>query len=289
MKKRLTTITAAPLLAGLMAAMGVAVAATPTVDEVKADIEAFQGYFAKRFPTVSLEDYQDGVNSLPQYGERRANWEMQMDFPAYEEYVEQGQEEWDTPFANGKTFDSCFEGKPAANTYPYVDADGKLHTVEADINACLKANGEEKIKGSGQKMARLTIIYKSRANGEPMAVDYSSEKMREVYAKGREFYWTKRGQLNLSCADCHVHASGNKIRGDVLSAGLGHGVGFPVYRTKWGQGKKPLGTIQRRYGGCNNQVRAAKFKALKPEYTALEVYESIMNSGVPLKVPSQRQ
>ncbi len=286
MKKLITSLVAGSLMAG--SAMLVA---APSVDEVKADIETFQGYFLKKFPDVALEDYQDGVNSLPQYADRRANWEMQMDFPPYEEYVEQGQEEWDTPLPNGKTFDECFANSPGGNEYPYIDDDGKLHTIAGDINACIEANGGKKEKYAGQKMARLTIIYKQRANGKPMAVDYSSEEMRDWYAKGREFYWTRRGQLNLACADCHIKNAGNTMRGDVLSAGLGHGTGFPVYRTKWGRnaGKKPLGTVQRRYKGCNEQVRAASFKPGGEEYTSLEVYEAIMNTGVPVKVPSHRQ
>lgn len=285
MKKLITTLIAGSILAASAVSF-----ATPSVDEVKADIAEFQGFFAKRFPDVALEDYTNGVNSIPQYADRRANWELLMDFPPYEEFVDIANEEWAKPFANGKTLDSCFEGKPGANQYPYVDG-GKLHTVEGDINSCIIANGGDKQKYAGQKMARLTIAFKSQSNGEVMNVDYSSNEMRDWYEKGREFYWAKRGQLNFSCADCHVLNAGNKVRGDVLSAGLGHGVGFPVYRTKWGAngGKKPLGTIHRRYAGCNKQVRAAPFKKGGDEYLALEVYESIMNAGVPLEVPSQRQ
>ncbi len=286
MKKILSALIAASLAASI----GL-VSAAPSVEEVKADITAFQDYFKKKFPDVALEDYKDGVNVLPQYAERRANWEMLMEFPAYEEYAEQGVEEWSTPFANGKTFSDCFEGKPAGNQYPYVDDEGNLHTIETDIRDCLEANGEEKIKGSSQKMARLTVAYKMQANGQPVDIDYSSETMREYYEKGRQFYWAKRGQLNFSCADCHVLNAGNRVRGDVLSAALGHGTGFPVYRSKWGanSGKKPLGTIHRRYSGCNKQVRAANFKALSDEYLAVEVYETIMSMGVPIQVPSQRQ
>ncbi len=109
------------------------------------------------------------------------------------------------------------------------------------------------------------------------------------FRKGEQFYWAKRGQLNFSCANCHVHSAGNKIRGDVLSAGLGHTTGFPVYRTKWAMKGKPWGTVHRRYGGCNKQVRAQPFKAQGPQYTALEYYEAVMNQGIPMKVPSQRQ
>lgn len=281
------------MILGLIAfSMGVANShATPSVAQVRADIAAFQSYFKHKFPSLSIEDYQDGVNALPQYAHRRANWEGLMEFPPYEELAEQGIEEWATPFANGASFAACFANKPAGNRYPYVDADGALHTIETDIRDCLQANGEASIKGNSQKMARLTIAYKMQANGKPVAIDYSSATMRDYYEKGRQFYWAKRGQLNFSCADCHVLNAGNQVRGDVLSAALGHGTGFPVYRSKWGanNGSKPLGTLHRRYSGCNKQVRAKNFKALGDEYLAVEVYETIMSTGVPIKVPSQRQ
>ncbi|MFT5258399.1 MAG: sulfur-oxidizing protein SoxA [Saprospiraceae bacterium] len=286
MRKLITAL----VTTGLVAVIG-ASQATPSIQEVRSDIEAFQSYFQNKFPSLSLEDYKDGVNALPQYAHRRANWEGLMDFPPFEELAEQGVEEWSTPFANGATYDDCFSGKPAGNQYPYVDSDGALHTIETDIRDCLKNNGEEGMKGNSQKMARLTIAYKMRANGQPVDIDYSSETMRNYYEKGRQFYWAKRGQLNFSCADCHVLNAGNQVRGDVLSAALGHGTGFPVYRSKWGanSGKKPLGTLHRRYSGCNKQVRAKNFKALGEEYLAVEVYETIMSMGVPIEVPSQRQ
>ena len=251
------------------------------------DIKAFQGYFKERFPTVSLEAYNDGVNSLPQYAERRENWLLLMEFPPYEEHVDKGREEWATPFANGKTFADCAKEWPAATAYPvYVPEKDDLRTIVGDINDCLKANGEKPIKNLKKgKMARLVIAFKEQFNGQPINVDVSHPGAQKWYEKGKQFYWAKRGQLNFSCADCHVHSSGQSVRGDVLSAGLGHTTGFPVYRTKWGG----LGTIHRRYQGCNSQVRAQGFKVQGPEDKALELYEAVMNTGIPMKVPSQRQ
>ena len=60
------------------------VAGAVTEAEVKADIDTFQGYFNKRFPDVALADYADGVNALPAYSERRANWELLMEFPPFD-------------------------------------------------------------------------------------------------------------------------------------------------------------------------------------------------------------
>lgn len=287
MRKTLVVATSGLLLAGLFTGSIMA----GNMSSVEDDIAAFQGYFKKQFPEVSLEAYQDGVNSLPQYEHRRANWEILMEFPPYETEMDIAREEWAAPFANGKTFADCFEGKPPATKYPFYDAaSDDIRTLEAEINDCLTANGEEPIKNlKNGKIARLAAAFREQFNGETMAVEVSSEGAEKWYRKGQEFYWTKRGQLNFSCADCHVHSAGKSVRGDVLSPGLGHTSGFPVYRTKWAVAGKPWGTVHRRYGGCNKQVRAKPFKPQSDEYKALEYYEAVMNTGVPLKVPSQRQ
>ena len=50
-----------------------------------------------------------------------------------------------------------------------------------------------------------------------------------------------------------------------------------------------MGTLHRRYAQCNGLVRAAPLAAQSEEYIALEIYQTIMSTGVPIKVPSQRQ
>jgi sulfur-oxidizing protein SoxA len=278
------------MLAGLGIAFGAPITASATPED---DLKEFQGFFKKRFPTVPLEAYNDGVNALPQYAERRANWELLMEFPPYEDDVDKGQELWNTPFKNGKTYASCFKngGKGLAVGYPFYDKSSKkLRTIEGDINACREMNGEKPIKNVKHgEMAQLVIAFKMLSNGQKMAVKLDSPEAIAAYEDGKQFYWARRGQLNMSCATCHVQNAGNKIRGDVLSPALGHGTGFPVYRTKWAQAGKPLGTIHRRYGGCNKQVRAKPLKAQGDTYKNLELYQAYMNTGVPIKVPSQRQ
>jgi sulfur-oxidizing protein SoxA len=278
------------LLAGLGIAFGAPMTALATPED---DLKEFQSYFKKKFPTVPLEAYNDGVNSLPQYADRVGNWELIMEFPPYEEDIEAGEELWNTPFKNGKTYASCFKngGKGLAVAYPYYDKESKkMRTIEGDINQCRVDNGEEPIKNLKHgEMAQLVIAFKRLSQGMPMAVKLDSPEAVEMYEKGKHFYWARRGQLNMSCATCHVQNAGNKIRGDVLSPALGHGTGFPVYRTKWSLAGKPLGTIHRRYGGCNKQVRAKPLKPQSDSYVALELYQAYMNTGVPIKAPSQRQ
>ncbi|MFW2438750.1 MAG: sulfur oxidation c-type cytochrome SoxA [Arenicellales bacterium] len=278
------------VLAGLGIALGAPITASATPES---DLKEFQGFFKKKFPTVPLEAYNDGVNALPQYADRVENWNQIMDFPPYEVDVEKGNELWNKPFANGKTYSSCFQngGKGLAAAYPFYDKNTKkIRTIEADLNECRVRNGEKPIENLKHgNMARLVIAFKMLSQGKKMAVKLNSPEAIAAYEKGKQYYWARRGQLNFSCATCHVQNAGNKIRGDVLSAGLGQGTGFPVYRTKWSLAGKPLGTIHRRYGGCNKQVRAKPLKPQSEAYTNLELYQAYMNTGIPIKVPSQRQ
>ncbi|MCG6873197.1 MAG: sulfur oxidation c-type cytochrome SoxA [Gammaproteobacteria bacterium] len=276
MKRLFIGLTALVMTTGLV--LGSVANADP-----KRDLEEYQNYFKKRFPGLSLDDYADGHYSLPAAAAARTEWEEHMAFPPYEIDLVKGKKFWDE---NGLA--SCFKngGKNIAQGYPYWDAKRKeIRTIEEDINECLTKSGKKPIKDLKKGlMAAVVAHFRSMSNGQRMAVQVPKEAEAE-YEYGKHFFWAKRGQLNFSCASCHVLKSGQHAGGNVLSAGLGHTTGFPVYRLKWGG----LGTVHRRYGGCNKQVRAKPFKAQSREYTALEFYEAYMNTGVPIKAPSMRE
>jgi sulfur-oxidizing protein SoxA len=172
-------------------------------------------------------------------------------------------------------------------TYPYWDnAKDELRTLELDINDCLKKNGEPVYKNLNEgDLAAVAAYFRSMHRGKRVKVDLSNPKAVAVYEKGKQFFWARRGQLNFACSTCHVDNAGKFIRGDSLSAGLGHGTGFPVYRGKDGF----LSTLHDRYAGCNKQVRAAPYKPQSDEYKALELYETYMATGLPLTAPSYRR
>ena len=129
----------------------------------------------------------------------------------------------------------------------------------------------------------MRIAVLSDVHGNLMALEQAVGAIR---AWSPDLVWfLGDAVLGLACADCHVANSGGYIRSDLLSPALGNLSHFPVYRLKW-QG---LGTPHRRFGGCNKQVRAKPLKPQSDSYKALELYQAYMNTGVPLKVPSQRQ
>ncbi|MGI9319703.1 MAG: sulfur oxidation c-type cytochrome SoxA [bacterium] len=262
--------------------------AVPTSEEIREDIRQFQKFFFSRFPEIPLEAYQDGVNALPQYASKRLSWELLMEFPPYETEMISAREQWLETLPSGGSLKQCFAGKPPPTAYPYF-FDGEVHTIVGDINSCLVQNGAQELSGMSGQMARLAAAFKSPWSGQTLDVDFRSEEIRRLYQKGRQYFWAKRGQMNLSCANCHVHNAGNQLRGDVLSAALGHTTGYPAYSTRWSTEGEPLGTLHRRYAQCNALVGAAPHATQSEEYIALEIYQAIMSAGIPLKVPSQRQ
>jgi sulfur-oxidizing protein SoxA len=75
-----------------------------------------------------------------------------------------------------------------------------------------------------------------------------------------------------------------------LSPALGQITHFPVWRGKWAKKKGDgFGTIQRRFGGCNKQVRAKPFKRHKAEYTNLEVFLTAMSNGMEISGTEYRE
>ena len=88
----------------------------------------------------------------------------------------------------------------------------------------------------------------------------------------------------MSCAHCHIDNAGNYIRSNILGPSVGHPSHWPAYRAKWGA----MGTLQRRFTGCNKQVRAKPFKAQGTEYSNLEYFLTYMSNGIPWNGPGVR-
>ena len=284
MKKIATVLTAASLVIAPFALQ-----AAP-----EQDLKEFREYYFKKFPDTPKDDFINGVYSIDPPS--REQWEAFEDFPSYEIYVDKGEEIFNKPFANGKGFADCFPDykKGIRQNYPYFDTQNdEVVTLEAAINKCLTDNGEKPFKHKTGNLAYVSgyIAYLSRGNTFNIKVPDDPEAIA-AYNRGKKHFYAKRGQLNMACADCHYNYAGSRIRADILSPALGHPTGFPVYRNKWaGESAKGdgMGTLHRRYGGCNKQVRAKPFKPQSDEYKALEYFHTYMSNGLEVNGPSQRK
>jgi sulfur-oxidizing protein SoxA len=277
--KKLLTVT---LVLGLLGGVTLPVQASP-----EQDLKEFRAYFKKRFPDTPFNDFINGVYSID--AASREQWEEIEEFPPYELNIEKGETLFNTPFANGKGYADCFDngGIGIAHRYPFFDQEsGKIVTLEGSINACRAANGEEPLGWSKGAIADISAYmhYTSRGQIINVVVPDNPAAMA-AYERGKNHFYAKRGQLNMACADCHVYYSGNKIRADLLSPALGQVTHFPVYRSKWGG----LGTLHRRYGGCNKQVRAKPYKSQSDEYKSLEYFHTYMSNGLVANGPGARK
>ncbi|SMN12171.1 sulfur oxidation protein SoxA [uncultured Candidatus Thioglobus sp.] len=287
MKKLITTIAAAALLSST------AVFSVQQSSVVQADIDAFQGYFKNKFPKLSLDDFSKGPYSMSE--DKKLQFDAIMEFPPFEDLVEKGGELWKKPFKNGKTYSSCFSGgdKTVRTQYPQWNAKkGKVVGLEQALLDCRVKNGEKKIGSGKGKLAWISAYLTTIAEGQVInvIVPEGDAKALAAYNAGKKFFYAKRGQLNLSCANCHIDAVGQRIRGNTLSPALGQITHFPVWRGKWAQKKGDgFGTIQRRYGGCNKQVRAKPFKRHKAEYNNLEFFHTVMSNGMEISGTEYRE
>lgn len=279
MNKTITIVGAAAL--GCLLAVPAA-AGTPEEDRA-----AWRAYFAKRFPQVPEQDFANGVYAIDPVG--RENWEAIEEFPPYEQALTNGEEMWNTPFANGKSFKDCFPDGPAVvGKYPYWSKErGMVITLPLTINECLEANGEKPLNLQKGPITDLLayMAYESRGQITNVEIPADDPRALAAYQMGKEFYFARRGQLNFACASCHMASSGTTLRTEILSPAYGHTTHWPVYRSTWGD----MGTLHRRFVGCNEQVRAAPFKPEGEEYRNLEFFMTYMNNGLALNGPAARK
>ena len=203
--------------------------------------------------------------------------------------VDYGEELWNTVEGSaGKSCASCHEDASEtmrgvrAQMPKWHEASGKPRTLEHTINNCREANmSAEAWKWEAPQMLAMTSYIGLQSRGMPLNVQ-TDGPMADWHARGKELYYTRVGQLDMSCAGCHETNYGNMIRADHLSQGQING--FPTYRLKW-QG---LGSIHRRFKGCMKQVRATPYKPGGDEFTALEVYVASRGAGLSVETPAVR-
>jgi sulfur-oxidizing protein SoxA len=275
-----------PALAALALALLVWPASAAEAPDPVADAKAFQNYFTTKFPKLKPEDFVNGPYAMNE--DMRRQWEEKEQFPPYEFALEAGKQMFATPFKNGKTYADCFanRGIGIRQNYPYFDAqEGRVVTLELALNRCRKANGEAPYSYVEDEMASLTAYMAFTSRGMPMNIKIPHDpRALEAYENGKRYFYTRRGQLNFSCASCHVQTPGERIRAEILAPALGIMNALPIYRSEW----SGMGTTSRRLITCNSQTRAMPLDPQSDDYRDLEYYLSYMSNGLPISGPGAR-
>lgn len=275
MKQKLTS-----LLALLLLGVSFSVYASPAKDR-----SALIKYYKQKLPDIKFQDYIYGA--LAMNPDAKSQYDSFMEFPSYSIDLDKGKSMWEAPFKNGKHFSSCFKhgGKNVAGNYPYFDnAAGHVVTFENAVNACLKKNGEKELEYGGKEMGLLTAYARSLSDGMKVNIKVKGKGALAAYEKGKKYYYTRNGQLNFSCASCHVQNAGKFIRSDQLSMMIGQASHWPEFR-----GGTEITTLQDRFKQCQKNMRAKPLKANSEDYNDLEYFLTYMSNGLPMLTPVFRK
>jgi len=201
-------------------------------------------------------------------------------------FLDQAEDLWNTvDGSEGKSCADCHEDVAdfagLKTALPRVE-DGELVTMTDLVNECRTDRmGAEAWKYSGPQMSAMTALIAHQSRGMAMSVPIEGDAA-PFWETGKEIYYTRVGQLDLACSNCHEDNYGNMIRADHLSQGQTNG--FPLYRLK----NAKINTTHGRFKGCMKNVRATPYKEGSPEFEALELYVASRGNGLTVESPAVR-
>ncbi|WP_298934384.1 sulfur oxidation c-type cytochrome SoxA [uncultured Ruegeria sp.] len=207
------------------------------------------------------------------------------DNPAFV-FVEQAEDLWEQ--VDGSAEKSCASCHESVEEFAGLRAqlprveNGELVTLEDLINRSrVEHMGAEPWKWSGGQMTAMTALIGVQSRGMPVEVAIDGDAA-PFWEKGKDLYYTRVGQLDMACSNCHEDNYGVMIRADHLSQGQVNG--FPTYRLK----NAKLNSIHGRFKGCMKNIRATPFKEGGDEFKALELYIASRGQGLSVETPSVR-
>jgi sulfur-oxidizing protein SoxA len=204
--------------------------------------------------------------------------------------LDEGTALWGRPLGVGsETCQSCHTDIAAdmagvASRYPTYDADlGRVVSLEMKINAEIVGRLRGKpLEYESEDLLALTALIGYQSRGMPMKIDSSPEAV-SLAEEGKEIFQTRRGQLNLSCQNCHEEHWGEKLRGDTISQGQINA--FPIYRLTW----TDVGSRQRMFVWCMESIRSEPYEYGSDEFLALEAFLAIRGQGLLIETPGVRR
>lgn len=169
-------------------------------------------------------------------------------------------------------------------TFPKYDPESAmLIDLTGQINECrVERQNLPALEYESQPLLSLLTFLGTLSRGMTIDVEVTPQT-RPFFEEGRDFYYRRRGQLNLSCAQCHQQAAGKRLRGELISEG--HVNGYPAYRHIW----ETLGSVQRMFRWCNEAVRAEPWPPGSRQYINLEYYLKWRGNGLVVETPAVRR
>jgi sulfur-oxidizing protein SoxA len=170
-----------------------------------------------------------------------------------------------------------------AARYPAFDAArGRPIDLEQRINICrTERQNATPLPFESKDLLALAAYVGRQSRGMPIEIA-DDERTKPFLQAGRDMFYLRQGQLNLSCAQCHDDNWGQKLAGAPIPQG--QPTGYPLYRLEW----QALGSLQRRLRNCLFGMRTISYPFGAPEYVDLELYLMSRARGMKLETPAVR-
>jgi sulfur-oxidizing protein SoxA len=205
-------------------------------------------------------------------------------------WVQVGEKLWHEPAGSSNLSCMSCHGnasvsmRTVATRFPaYSSAAGRVINLEQQINRCrvgrLKA-APLPYESEGLLGLAAYVAHQAKGLASNVSIDGPAAKS---FARGKAFFYRRRGQLDLSCANCHEQHAGGHLSAEVISQGQING--FPIYRELW----QTMGSTQRMFRWCNEAVRAEPYAFGSQEYVDLELFERWRGRGLQIETPAVRR
>lgn len=204
-------------------------------------------------------------------------------------WVESGGEMWPVIEGDaGKSCHSCHGNAEESMTgvgtsYPkYHETWGKLINLEQRINLCRTENMKAPAwQWESDELLAMTAYVRHQSFGMPVRVQIDGPA-RPFFENGKEFYYRRRGLLDMTCSHCHEKYYDKQLRDNWLSQG--HTNGFPAYRFSW----QTMVSTHEMFQVCNKEIRSTPYDHGSDEYVNLELFIAWRGTGLPIETPAVR-
>jgi sulfur-oxidizing protein SoxA len=205
-------------------------------------------------------------------------------------WVTRGEKLWHEPAgASNKSCASCHQDarvsmKGVSPRYPKIDpGTARLTNIEGRINQCRVQNQQAApLRYDSEELLSLTAYVGLQSRGLPVNVAIDTQNRRH-FERGRDMFYTRMGQMNLACTQCHDRNFGRKLLNDTISQG--HGNPYPAYRLEW----QTMGSLHRRLRACFFGVRAELPPAGSQDLLDLELFLAWRSQGLKVETPGVRK
>lgn len=235
-----------------------------------------------------LKHHDFAIGTYAYSKDAKSQYEAIKEMPPYEDGIEKGEELYNKKFANGNSLATCFPDTTVGGMYPYFDEKKKdVVSLTSAVNDCLRANGEKEWNTQKGDMANFQafLAFSTQEAGKNFDIKIQSEAAKKAYENGKEYYYTQKGYLKLSCAECHIQGAGQRVRNEKLSPLTGQITHFPVFRLKWDE----LGTLERRISGCVLDQGQVPPKDESTQMKELLYFLAYMSNGMAVDGPDVRK